>query len=165
MATLTKTKPKTMGVRDYARRRRCAPSTVEEAIESGRLSRSIERDAKGRPRINPVLADAEWSANTDASLNPKASERGTFAAARARREFAEAETKELKLRQLRDELVERSEVKRHLVDVFSKCRTKLLGIPSRVKQQLPHLTSVDVGTIEALVREALEDLATKGAGE
>ena len=34
---------------------------------------------------------------------------------------------------------------------------------SDARQQLPHLTAADVGVLENLIRESLEDLASKGA--
>ena len=45
-----------------------------------------------------------------------------------------------------------------LVDQVVTCRTRLLGIPSKAKQQLPHLSLSDLEVLEALVREALEGL-------
>lgn len=41
-------------------------------------------------------------------------------------------------------------------------RTKILGVPSRAKQQIPHLTPDEIELIRELLREALEELA---AGE
>ena len=41
-------------------------------------------------------------------------------------------------------------------------RTKILGVPSRAKQQIPHLTPDEIELIRDLLREALEELA---AGE
>jgi phage terminase Nu1 subunit (DNA packaging protein) len=45
-----------------------------------------------------------------------------------------------------------------LVSVFTACKTRLLAIPSRARQALPHLVAADLGVLEALIREALEDL-------
>lgn len=53
------------GVREYARRVGVSHVAVLNAIKDGRLSKSIERDAKGRPRIDPELADREWRVSTD----------------------------------------------------------------------------------------------------
>jgi phage terminase Nu1 subunit (DNA packaging protein) len=40
-----------------------------------------------------------------------------------------------------------------------QARTRLLGLPSRAKQRIPHLTAADVQELDALVREVLEELA------
>lgn len=58
----------TMTLREYARRKDISHTAVQIAIKSGRLSKSIVKDAKGRPRIaDEALADKEWAANTDQS--------------------------------------------------------------------------------------------------
>jgi len=45
-------------------------------------------------------------------------------------------------------------------------RTHLLGLPTRAKQRLPHLSNADLGVLDGLVRESLEELADgRGAGE
>ena len=54
-----------MSVRAYAKHRGVRHSAVQRAIEVGRLSRSVVRDAKGRPSITDVAeADREWEART-----------------------------------------------------------------------------------------------------
>lgn len=164
MRSATKSKPKLMGVRDYARHRKCAPSTVEEAIDSERLSKSVTRDEKGRPRIDALLADAEWAATTDVAHDPTKPP-PSFQESRARHEAAKAGLAEVKLRERLGELVVAAEVQANLEDVFARCRTKLLGVTSRLRQQLPHLTGPDLELVDSLLREALEDLAENGAGE
>jgi hypothetical protein len=58
-----------LGVRAYARHRRCAASSVVKAIASGRLRESVTHDRRG-PRIDPVVADCEWRDNTDPAKQP-----------------------------------------------------------------------------------------------
>lgn len=53
------------GVREYARRVGVSHVAVLNAIKDGRLSKSVQRDAKGHPRIDPELAASEWSVSTD----------------------------------------------------------------------------------------------------
>lgn len=55
------------------------------------------------------------------------------------------------------------EVEKALRDVISMSRKKLLGIPSKAKQCIPELTAAQLGTLETLIHEALEDLASNGA--
>ena len=43
--------------------------------------------------------------------------------------------------------------------VVAISRMKLLGVPSRARSRLPHLTLDDVAVIEELQREALEELS------
>ncbi len=81
------------------------------------------------------------------------------ATATQRLKSAQADLAELKRDVERGELVLASEVKKKLEGVFASCKTRLLAIPSRARQALPHLVNADVLVIEDLVREALEDLA------
>lgn len=80
------------------------------------------------------------------------------ASATERLKSAQADLAELKRDTARGELVLAKDVERRLVAVFSACKTRLLAIPSRARQALPHLTNADVLEVEKLVREALEEL-------
>lgn len=53
-----------MGLREYARHRRCAVSAVAKAIDESRIS--VILDEKGRKRIDPQVADIQWEKNTRA---------------------------------------------------------------------------------------------------
>lgn len=53
-----------MGVREYARHRGCAPSAVVKAMKEERISSNV--DEKGRPWIDPEVADIQWAKNTRA---------------------------------------------------------------------------------------------------
>jgi hypothetical protein len=135
------------------------------------------------PKIaDPDLADQEWIENTDPSqqrsvpilagarfYEPTAS--GVPGPALAPRPpespqtgqqrltSAKADLAELELAKAAGLLVVARDVKQRLVAEFTECKTKLLAIPSRARQQLPHLTNADVAALEKLVREALENLA------
>lgn len=60
-----------MSLRQYAatRKERRLPGgthgAVRKAIASGRLSKSVRVDGKGRPLIDSKVADSEWSTKTD----------------------------------------------------------------------------------------------------
>jgi hypothetical protein len=165
---------KTMSQRAYAKHRRCALSTVQEAIKSGRLAKSARR-VKGQWQIDPALADKEWAASTHSDrapltgpTAPRASppateEEGDFnplAEARARHEMAKAELAEIELAERRGDLVVAKEVESRLAGVFANCKRKLLGVPPRARQQDPTLTEAQLGLVDSLIRETLEDLAS-----
>lgn len=139
-----------------------------------------------------VLADREWEASTDLTKAPgsvkeradrrrdgEAPEPGnlplgddeadTFAhtgmnltQATAAEKVWKAKLAELEFKKKSGELVPARDVTDRLSSVFTSCRTKLLGIPSRMKQRLPHLSASEIGEVENLVREALEELAGGG---
>jgi hypothetical protein len=51
------------------------PSSVLKAITSGRLTKSVQRDARGRPQIDAAAADVEWRENTDSNMQRAAQRR------------------------------------------------------------------------------------------
>lgn len=158
---------------------------VSRAVKRGTLRASVFRDANGRPWITDVeLADKEWDANTDytdapqrritsavvadapvagtlAELPPRpvAEDGETISSAAERQKHWQAKLAELKFREAAGELLLASDVGRKLEDVFRACRTKLLGLPTRAKQQLDHLSIADVQVLDAIVREALTELS------
>lgn len=52
-----------ISLREYARRRKVTLGAVQKAIKSGRIT--ALPDAKGRPKIDPEVADVQWARNTD----------------------------------------------------------------------------------------------------
>jgi hypothetical protein len=173
-----------LSIRAYARHRQTSAPSVLRAIRSGRLKNSLVVDEHGKAKIADVaLADQEWAANTDLSKAPGyVKDRGGDAApaptgargkarqgspaipsalaeASAREKDWRARLAELEYRRKAGELVNAKDIETRIADVFARCRTKLLGLPSKAKAALPHLTHADVRAIDDLVRQALEDLA------
>ncbi len=157
---------------------------VTRAIQSGRLVKCVIRDANNNPKITDFeVADREWAENTDLTrahtdVKAKAAaravglpeakeetreEHATINDATAKEKFWRAKLAEMKFKEAAKELIPASELRRVMVDVFAEVKTKLLGIPSRARQQDPALTVAQVMLIEALVREALEALANETA--
>jgi hypothetical protein len=158
--------PTPLSLRAYARRRGCSAEAVSKAITTGRLSRSVVR-VDGQPKIaDPDLADREWAEATDQTRSPlRAADGLKLQEELARAKHWEANLKEQQFREREGELVEAKLVEAQLAEVFTQCRTKLLGVPSRARQLLPHLTNADVAVLEDLQREALQDLVAPGGGE
>lgn len=167
-----------LSLRAYARRRGVSPEAVSKAVAAGRLRESIVR-VRGAPKIRDAeLADREWAATTDLTRaaadiarradrpagEPGAGGDGDLVLSEelAREKYWKANLAELEFRERKGELVEAKDVVKQLTDVFAICRGKLLGIPTRLRQSLPHLSVQDVAKAEELVREALEDLAGMG---
>lgn len=51
-----------------------------------------------------------------------------------------------------------AEFKAAMETIVTTSRTKLLALPSKAKQRLPHLTRADIDVLEQLLRESLEEL-------
>jgi hypothetical protein len=178
--------PQPLTLSAYAAHRKAAGlpggsvASVQGARDAGRLSASLTKDGR---IASAAAADAEWEATTKAKMRPhtgpsaqavggdrlpgrprksKADVSG-LAESTARKAAADAGLAELKLGELRGELVRAESVESKLVAAFASCRTKLLGVPARARQQDPGLTPEQIALFEALVREACEALS--GAGE
>lgn len=184
MADSTNTLKGTLGgrkvsARAYAAHRGINQMAVSRAI-GVRLTKSVVKNADGSYTIDVDAADREWAENTDLTRvpfekrdpapapapavdAPEPIESTVSAAARSK--HWEAKHRELKFKEAARELVPASEVREEVSAAFANCRTRLLEIPTRAKQALPHLTLVDVAALEAVVREALEALAEKAADE
>jgi phage terminase Nu1 subunit (DNA packaging protein) len=66
---------------------------------------------------------------------------------------------EIDLRERKGELLVAADVESRLVNVFAQCKTKLLGVPSRVRQRDPSLTRAQIALIDNEIRDCLEALA------
>ena len=162
-----------MSLRAYAKRVGVSVAAVSRAVKSGRLRASLTPDGK---IADAALADAEWAANTRADRRPLTG-RGAkpsqpaevtpgktpdYGESRARREAAEAALAELELAKEQAKLVDAAEIERRIADDYGKVRVKLLGVPSAARQRDPTLTAAHLALFDALVRSALEDLASGG---
>ncbi len=173
--------PKPVSQRAYAKHRGCTLSSVQKAIRDGRLEHSLATNARGHKKIaNIEIADREWAANTRAKSDAPtigdfatddqggADDPMTFNQARRLREIetwklsrVKRQAEELELAARRCDLIPVDEAKATIIDEYTSVRTKLLGVPTRVRQQLQHLTTADVRVIDDFIREALEALATE----
>lgn len=79
---------------------------------------------------------------------------------RARSEFEKANLLELQRKTQEGHLLRREDVTTAWTQAVNMTRTKLLGVPSTVRQRIPHLDSDEVEVIMGLIREALEELAS-----
>ena len=149
----------------YARHRGCDEKAVRQAITAGRISTI-------NGRIDPVVADAQWKANTRARAPSPGSSRqhanasanhqlpqgglssgGTgdddYSRSRARREAAEAELAELKLAEQRGDLIRVSAVETVWSSSLAAAREHLLQVRARLAPLLA--AEPDVFKIEQLL--------------
>jgi hypothetical protein len=133
---------------EYARRRGVDPTSVRDAVRSGRIT-LIDR------KIDPVIADAQWLANTRPRASAEASNSSSspplsgpagaadslarvsdYQLARASREDAEAKIAQLKLAELQGLVIRRDAVRSKLTKTFATIREGLLQIPARLSPVL-----------------------------
>jgi len=80
-------------------------------------------------------------------------------AERARLAKEQADAQALKNAALRRDLVPAADVEREWSDTLRQLRSKILALPSRLRQSLVHLTAADVAAIDGELRRTLEELA------
>ena len=156
----------------YARHRKAAglpggdEKAVRDAIKQGRLSSSLAPDGT---IADAAAADAEWAATTNPDMVPAsgptapaiaAAAPSPLAEARARQAAAAATLAELELAEKRGQFVRIEDVEARWSEIVTLMRTKLLGVPARMRQRDPSLKSKQIATVDALIREALEELAS-----
>lgn len=109
----------------------------------------------------PPSARSESARNHAAQLPVDAPEDlPDYTVSRARTEFEKANLLELDRKTKEGLLLRREDVDQAWNQAVNLTRTKLLGVPSTVKQRIPHLELEEVELITALIREALEELAS-----
>ncbi|HEX7127287.1 MAG TPA: hypothetical protein VF406_16135 [Thermodesulfobacteriota bacterium] len=84
----------------------------------------------------------------------------TLAEATRREREARAKLAELEYRKRSGLLIPTAEAEATYSAQIIRARTKLLAIPSQLKRRRPHLTPEDLADLDALIREALTELAT-----
>jgi phage terminase Nu1 subunit (DNA packaging protein) len=85
---------------------------------------------------------------------------------RARSEYERANLLELERKQKEGLLLPAEQVEKVWANSVTIARTKLLGVPTRLRQRIPHLTLEEIAIAEELIRESLEELAGgEGDGE
>jgi phage terminase Nu1 subunit (DNA packaging protein) len=152
----------------FARWMRVDEKAVRKARAAGRLSDQVVGRVKGRPVVlDPVKAKAEWAAHTRPRIDsrkptPADEKPSELAIATLRERTARAEAFELETARKKGLLVSAVEVERRWATIGAQLRSGLLGLPTRARQRLPHLSAKDVLVLDRLVREVLEELADLG---
>jgi phage terminase Nu1 subunit (DNA packaging protein) len=166
--------------------RRCTRQNLEKLCERGALIGSpcvlqpkplrVDGDclvAEYLARVAPHQVEAQQPrakrehlsavASTPAQLpESRPEDLPEYTVSRARSEYEKANLLELDRKTKEGQLLRREDVEQAWNAAVNITRTKVLGVPSRTKQQIPHLMPDEVEVIRDLLREALEELA---AGE
>ncbi len=154
----------------YARHRGVSKVAVGKAVKAGRIS-----IVNGK--IDAVVADLQWTANSRARASAQTPAQLTLDATpgndelpkvddymhnRNRREAAEAERAELSLAEEKGQLIRVEAVKAALANMFSATRDALLQIPARLGPQLAAESDASAAQtmLHAEIHQALQQLAT-----
>lgn len=142
-------------VRAYAahRAKRGLPGKTHRAVQKALRDGRIAAGEDGL--IDPDAADLSWEETTDPGQR-RSTERTagvvSLAEARTRLDLAKAELAEIDLAVRKGELLVAADVEARVAEVFAQCKTKLLGVSSRARQQDPALTVSQVSLFDGLIR-------------
>jgi hypothetical protein len=154
--------------------RQCSRQNLEKLVRRGRLGRCVV--SLSPIRIDGELVVADYLANVDPMQvgSPQVAQRALappprrpaddaqvpdYNESRARHEFEKANLAELERKKREGELIDRETVGRSLARLMGILRGGLLGLPSTLRDRIPHLTPEDIDTAEQLIRQQLEELA------
>ena len=127
-----------------------------------RAPSDVKERAAGPSQPQPPTSNQELPVppGVTAELVPLSAQPGmTVTQASATEKYWKAKRAELDFYKESGDLVSLRETRAKVVDSYALCRTKLLAVPSKAKAAMPELTHVQIAALDALIREALEELA------
>jgi hypothetical protein len=158
--------PLILSKKGYAEHRGCSPAYISKLIRLGKLTAPALRPDG---TVDALLADAQLAGQADPARWPETSPElplaapgsPTFAAAKARRESAQADLAEIELAKKRGELVDRESVHDAGFDLGALLRDRLATRRGELAAQLAACNDVDdaIARLEAADRKLCEDLA------
>lgn len=140
-----------LSIRGYAKHRGVSDTAVRKAIESGRIT-AIDG------KIDPTVADRQWSMNTNPAQSAHVSEDARSSASsyhysRAKKETYEALLKKLEYEEKSGKLVAIEKIEVEAFTAARYARDKLLGIPDRVAPAL--IGKTEIHEIRELLRKEI----------
>ncbi|MEA1052333.1 hypothetical protein U5801_21360 [Lamprobacter modestohalophilus] len=158
--------------RAYAQHRGVSHEAVRKAIKSGRITPLPDG------RIDPVVADAQWDANTLPAQTPAKSESSApasdstqrsnvppYAVSRAAREAINARLAKLELEERSGKLINADEARVTTFNLARQLRDRLQQIPRTLAPELVATVVADPdpraveAMLDAAIRSALEELS------
>jgi len=146
-----------LSIRAYAKHRGVTEGAVRKAIKSGRISK------KDNGKIDPNLADSQWSKNTDPISPPSSplSVGPSYQQSRAIKEAYNAKLTRLQFEKESKKLISVDEVKISAFNAARMTRDRMLNIPDRVIPALVGKT--DIFAMKEILKteivKALEELS------
>lgn len=145
--------------RAYAKHRGITEHAVRRALAEGRISKTAEG------KIDPIVADAQWDANSDPAQVKKVTATGTsptYQQSRTVRETYNARLAKLQYEKETGKLLSAETVKRDVANAGRIICDRLLHIPDKIIPQLVGKT--DIHAMKALLKDelisALDELYT-----
>lgn len=134
-----------------------------QAIAEGRAEIQAGR-VYSTAQVKEALDDSHAIVNPRAIDKLAPVESLTMDNAATRQKHYDAKLKQLKYEEAAGLLVEAQHVEQRLADVFTECKTKILGVPDALRQQDPTITAVQLALVKKLLNQACTVL-TLGSGD
>lgn len=138
------------------------PPHVEEMPGEAGNRRQAGPAAPGAPSEAAPAAPRKPTAPPPRDMAEYYAHRSAREASEARRAAAQAELAELELAARRGQLIDAEQARADVIAAFSLCKTRLLAVPSAIGQRLPDIADRVVPEVDALIRDALEELSSRG---
>jgi hypothetical protein len=150
-----------VGISDAeALRSECALKVRQRAGGGGQEARIVAERAKRRDK--PLRRASERMAPREPVSEPitraASGDVPEYNESRAKTEYEKSLILEMDRRQKEGQLVERESVLATWGQLITSAKGKLLGVPTTVRQRIPHLSAEEADLIDAVIREALEGL-------
>lgn len=145
--------PAAMSQRDFARKVKAAPSTINAMVNDGRLPKLPDGKIKmpeGLAAYEEIRSNQVTRENAERAELRLAEQRAVV-----REREAKAQQRELALKVEREELVERAVVQADARGAAELIRSQLLALPPRVATQLEAIAAGPAGAPRAAAIEAL----------
>ena len=130
--------------------RQKAAAQVQEVVEQKPVQRRVERK---RVMVVDQPPESVPAGRIGDDELPEYNE------SRKRSEFERANLLELERKQKEGLLLPAEQVQKVWANSVAIVKTKLLAVPSRLRQRIPHLTLEEIAIAEELIRESLEELS------
>lgn len=140
------------------RKRPCIADT-EKAAKA--LNRNTDHSMKRVPN-SEISAAKKRAAATGTEQRPADDESSRLPSITSSKQLKEvylARLAKLEFDEKNGRLVNAEHLKIEMTNMITAAKSKLLGVPSKAKGQLTHLTVSDIEYFEELISEALEDIA------
>lgn len=158
-------------ITEYAAHRDITPSSVSQALSSGKIRKIGSGHNKGK--IDKIAADEMWESNSfssningekEAAQSKVHKDRTKLVGAKAKKETIAAERELIKLRILKGELIDRNEVLNAVETISRQNRDLWMNWPKLITARIAEELNVDSGllydTLAKEVRTHLEKMAT-----
>lgn len=141
------------------------PMIERDGIERVWANITRTRTDSPRPRERQPRSAKVLEAQVNREVIERSFELPDYNESRARSEYEKANLLELERKTKEKLLLPADQVERVWANTVATVKTKLLAVPTRLRQRIPHLSLEEVAIADELIRESLIELSGEGDGD